>query len=82
MATYFSVMAITGSAFVHPSPKRIWNVSESLPIGLCAVRPFGVLYNAEVVAVMLPEPVASFLSDGGYLTRGVPLMKRVLGLPG
>ena len=82
MATYFSVMAIAGSAFVHPSPKLIWNASASLPIGLYAVRPIGALHDAELVAVMPPEPVASFLSQGGYLPRGVPLMKRVLGLPG
>src|SRR5271166_6896630 len=82
MATYFSVMAIAGSAFVHPSPKLIWNASASLPIGLYAVRPIGALSDAELVVVMPPEPVASFLSQGGYLPRGVPLMKQVLGLPG
>ena len=82
MATYFSVLAIAGSAFIHPSPKLIWNASASLPIGLYAVRPIGALHDAELVAVTPPEPVASFLSDGGYLPRGVPLMKRVSGLPG
>lgn len=82
MATYFSVMAIAGSAFIKPSPKLIWNASASLPIGLYAIRPASVLHVAELVAVTPPEPVASFLSDGGYLPRGVPLMKRVLGLPG
>jgi type IV secretory pathway protease TraF len=29
-----------------------------------------------------PEHIATFLADGGYLPRGVPLMKRVLALPG
>ena len=82
MATYFSVMAIAGSALVHPSPRLIWNASASLPIGLYAVRPIGVLHEGDLAAVMPPEPVASFLSDGGYLPRGVPLMKRVLGLSG
>ena len=42
----------------------------------------GALRDAELVAVMPPEAVAGFLDDGGYLPRGVPLMKRVLGLPG
>src|SRR5271165_1214278 len=82
MVTYFSVMAIAGSAFTNPSPKLIWNASASLPIGLYSVRPIGALQNAELVAVTPPEPIASFLSDGGYLPRGVPLMKRVSGLPG
>ena len=82
MATYFSVMAIAGSAFIKPSPKLIWNASASLPIGLYSIRPIGALHNAELVALTPPEPIASFLSHGGYLPRGVPLMKRVSGLPG
>jgi len=82
MATYLSVLAIAGSVFVKPSPRLIWNASASLPIGLYAVRPIGPLHLAELVAVTPPEPVASFLSDRGYLPPGVPLMKRILALPG
>jgi len=28
-----------------------------------------------------PEPLATFLADGGYLPHGVPLIKRILALP-
>ena len=31
---------------------------------------------------MPPEPLATFLAEAGYLPRGVPLIKRVLALPG
>src|SRR3546814_1309389 len=31
---------------------------------------------------LAPKPLASFLAERGYLLRGVPLMKRVAGLPG
>ena len=31
---------------------------------------------------MPPEPLASSLARGGYLPRGVPLLKRILALPG
>ena len=82
MASYFSAMATTGAALVNPAPKLIWNASASVPVGLYAVRPIGELYVSELVAVMPPEPVASFLSQGGYLPLGVPLMKRVLGVSG
>ncbi len=82
MATYFSAMATVGLAFVEPVPRLIWNASASTPIGLYVVRPTGALRDTELVAVMPTEPVASFLADGGYLPRGVPLMKRVLALPG
>jgi conjugative transfer signal peptidase TraF len=82
MVTSLSAVAATGAAFVNPPPKLIWNASASTPIGLYALRPIGALDDTELVAVMPPEPVASFLADGGYLPRGVPLMKRVLALPG
>jgi len=82
MATYFSAMAAVGAAFEKPLPRLIWNASASTPVGLYAVRPRGALRDTELVVVMPPEPIASFLADGGYLPRGVPLMKRVLALPG
>jgi conjugative transfer signal peptidase TraF len=36
----------------------------------------------DLVIVEPPEPLARFLSDRGYLPRGLPLVKRVLALPG
>ena len=82
MASYFSAMATVGAPYFTPSPRLIWNASASAPVGLYAVQPIGDLCDGELVAVMPPEPVASFLNDGGYLPRGVPLMKRILGVPG
>lgn len=82
MTTYFTTLAVGFSAFLHPTPKLIWNASASVPVGLYAVRPAGVLHVTELVVVRPPEPLASFLADGGYLPRGVPLLKRVLALPG
>jgi len=82
MTTVFSATATVGAAFVNPPPKFIWNASASTPIGLYAVQPIGALQDTELVAAMPPEPIASFLADRGYLPRGVPLLKRVLGLPG
>jgi conjugative transfer signal peptidase TraF len=31
---------------------------------------------------MPPEPLAGFMVERGYVGRGVPLLKRVIGLPG
>jgi type IV secretory pathway protease TraF len=36
----------------------------------------------ELVAIRPPEPLASFLDLNGYLPLGVPMLKRVLALPG
>jgi conjugative transfer signal peptidase TraF len=46
------------------------------------VQPAGVLHVTDLVVIRPPEPLASFLADRGYLPKGVPLLKRVLALPG
>src|SRR6516165_3584517 len=62
-------------------PSLVWNVSESVPIGLYRVQPARKLTVTDLVVAMPPEPLATFLAKGGYLPRGVPLIKRVLALP-
>ena len=39
-------------------------------------------YVTELVAVQPPEPLATYLDRNGYLPTGVPMLKRVLALPG
>ncbi|QNA82576.1 S26 family signal peptidase [Sphingomonas sp. So64.6b] len=75
-----SVLGI--ASFVSFAPKLIWNASASTPIGLYAIGAPGRLDVTDLVAVRPPEPLATFLSDGGYLPRGVPLLKHVAALPG
>ena len=82
MATYFATMGVAVSAFVDLPKKLIWNVTASAPIGLYAVQPPDGIEITDLAVVAPPEPVASFLEAGGYVPRGVPLMKRVLALPG
>ena len=65
-----------------PTAHYIWNASESVPIGLYLIQPTGRPFVTELVAVEPPEPLATFLADGLYLPRGVPMLKRVLALPG
>ncbi|MBO9107319.1 S26 family signal peptidase [Agrobacterium sp. S2/73] len=68
-------------SFVSFAPKLIWNASASTPIGLYAIEADQSPDVTDLVAVNAPEPLASFLADGGYLPRGVPLLKRVAALP-
>ena len=82
MATYFATMGVTVSAFVDLPKKLIWNVTASAPIGLYAVQPPDGIEITDLAVVAPPEPVADILEAGGYVPRGVPLMKRVLALPG
>ena len=63
-------------------PLYVWNASASVPVGLYRLQSTGERYITELVAVLPPEPLAIFLADGGYLPRSVPMLKRVLALPG
>ena len=63
-------------------PSYIWNASESVPIGLYHLQPAERLTVTELVAIQPPEPLASFLDLNGYLPHGIPMLKRVLALPG
>jgi len=82
LATALSSLTLGTSAFVDPPKTLIWNASASAPIGLYAVQPADDLDVTDLVAVMPPPLIAEFLSDRGYLPMGVPMMKRILALPG
>ncbi|MCD9824566.1 S26 family signal peptidase [Bradyrhizobium japonicum] len=82
MVTYFAMLTAGALAFIHPAPRLIWNATASTPVGLYALHPVEGLNNLELVAVRLPEPVASLLADGGFLPKGVLLLKHVTALPG
>lgn len=64
------------------APRLIWNASASTPVGFYMIGDVGHLDVTDLVAVDAPEPLATFLYDGDYLPRGVPLLKRVAALPG
>jgi conjugative transfer signal peptidase TraF len=82
MMTYIATLGASVSAFLHPLPKLIWNASASVPTGLYAVHPAGALHVTELVVVQPPDALATFLDERHYLPRGVPMLKRVLALPG
>ena len=76
------VLGVALSVLFRPAPRLIWNASASVPIGLYAVRPSGALHVDELLVVMPPQPLATFLDERHYLPKGVPLLKHVLALPG
>src|SRR5260370_15848608 len=78
----FTAVALVLSTMGEATPAYIWNASKSVPIGLYQVQPVGRLMVTELVAVRPPEPLATFLDVNGYLPIGVPMLKRVLALPG
>ena len=80
--TIGAVAILAGTIVAKPSPIYIWNSSESVPLGLYRMRTTTNYYVSELVAVHPPEPLATYLDRNGYLLAGVPMLKRVLALPG
>jgi conjugative transfer signal peptidase TraF len=80
-----TALAVAGVGYpgLTPMPtKLIWNATASAPIGFYTVEPADRIEVPDLVAVMPPEPLAAFMVGRGYVGRGVPLLKRVVGLPG
>jgi conjugative transfer signal peptidase TraF len=82
LTTAVTTVALGSSAFVDPPKTLIWNASTSAPVGLYAVQAANDLAVTDLVAVMPPPLIAEFLADRGYLPNGMPLLKRILALPG
>ena len=77
-----AVATIALTAAWRHAPLLVWNASASVPIGLYAVRDVGPLAAGELVVAQPPDTLATFLADGRYLPRGVPLIKPIAALPG
>lgn len=82
VVTALAVLTIAASSAFDVPTKLIWNATASAPIGFYTVEPAERVDVPELVAIMPPEPLAAFMVERGYVGRGVPLLKRVLGLPG
>jgi conjugative transfer signal peptidase TraF len=82
MVAYFATMATVITGFFHPAARLIWNASESVPIGLYAVRAATQLRRGDLVAVAPPKALAGYLAGRHYLPLHVPLLKHVAGIAG
>lgn len=81
-ATLAGVGALAWTFGGAAPPLYMWNASASVPVGLYRLQSINARYVSELVAVMPPEPLATFLAGGNYLPRGVPMLKHVLALSG
>jgi type IV secretory pathway protease TraF len=72
-----ALLAVPGS---KPAPLLVCNTSESAPIGLYACSLMAS--SRSRLSSPCPEPLATVLAEGGYLPSGVPLIKRILAMPG
>lgn len=82
LAAAVSALALIGfAAFANPAPRLVWNVSASAPIGLYRAV-FGEAKRGDLVLVRPPEEIAQLATERGYLSPGVPLVKRIAALSG
>jgi len=82
IAMLASVALVVAPAWSRPDIRFIWNASASVPVGLYRIVPADRLDVTDLAVVTLPDELAGFLDQRGYLPRGVPLIKRVLALGG
>jgi len=80
--TLLAVIGIAATSAADMPTKLVWNATASAPVGFYTIEPADRIEVPELVAVMPPEPLAGFMVERGYVGRGVPLLKRVVGLPG
>jgi conjugative transfer signal peptidase TraF len=79
-ATIFSTLFVA-VAWLQPAPRLLWNASASAPTGLYRVDVGVPPRLGDLVAIAPPPALGTFLARRGYLPHGVPLLKRVAGLP-
>ncbi|RJG46231.1 S26 family signal peptidase [Mesorhizobium sp. DCY119] len=82
VATLAATALVAAPTWLGYAPAFIWNASASVPLGLYRLAPTGRPDIGDYVVVAPPAPLAAFLAERGYLPLGVPLIKRVLALPG
>lgn len=76
-----AVMLMTTIAIKMPR-WLIWNVSASVAEGLYLSRPASALRAGQLVVVMPPPALASFMVGRRYLGAGVPMLKHVAAVGG
>ncbi|MFN5040046.1 MAG: S26 family signal peptidase [Bradyrhizobium sp.] len=82
LVTALATIGVGYPAFTAMPIKLLWNASPSAPIGFYTIDFDGPFEVTDLVAVDAPEPLATFLAERGYLPKGIPLLKRILGVSG
>lgn len=76
------IVAVSATLAAPPTPRLVWNVSASAPVGLYVVTPGSALEPGDVVIARTPSPVRRLAAVRRYLPENVPLVKRVAAVAG
>jgi type IV secretory pathway protease TraF len=82
VVTLLAVLAIASTIGDNSRPQYIWNSHAERTARTLQPALAITFASHDPVAAIPLEPLASALAEGGYLPRGVPLLKRVFALPG
>lgn len=63
--------------FVRPTPRLIYNASDSVPVGWYRIESTAALHVGGIVLARLPSEPAAFAARRGYLPMRIPLLKRI-----
>ena len=84
-AAAVALAALACASFAKPSPRLVYNPSDSVPVGWYSIKPLEQdptqqpteLQVGSIVLVHLPAEAAALAAQRGYLPPRVPLLKRV-----
>ncbi len=73
---------IAALGLITPTPRLVWNVSASAPIGLYWIDPVAAPKLGDLLAIRAPEDIARLMDARGYLPANALLLKRAVALSG
>jgi len=77
LLTVAGLALLIEASFVRPTPRLIYNASDSVPVGWYRIESTDVLHVGGIVLARLPAAPAAFAARRGYLPMGIPLLKRI-----
>jgi len=77
LLTVAGLALLIETSFVRPTPRLIYNASDSVPVGWYRIESTDALHVGGIVLARLPAAPAAFAARRGYLPMRIPLLKRI-----
>lgn len=77
LLTIVGLASLIEATFVRPTPRLIYNASDSVPVGWYRIGPAQTLHVGGIVLARLPAAPAALAAMRGYLPLRIPLLKRI-----
>lgn len=77
LLTVAGMVLLIEASLVRPTPRLIYNASDSVPVGWYRIGSTNALHVGGIVLARLPAALAAFAASRGYLPMRIPLLKRI-----